>query len=287
MQAGQVQLDYFKCPAWPDLIAEAQKTLPVYIHFPLNVGNGQGYPQNEETQAPADLDWIAALLDQTGTPLVNTHFTPAAARYPAIPIDSRDPGHIRRVIDSTLRDLEPLIKRFGAERVTLENIINEYGWLTMAALPEVITQLVKASGCGFLFDLSHARLAARGLGMDEQEYILGLPLASIREIHVTGLQILTPQLLARVHAAGIQRWPSDELQGKWLDHFAMQEADWAAFSWMLGQLARANGGTWRKPWVVAYEYGGVGGFWELITERAIYEAQLPRMYQGVSNSGGG
>lgn len=279
VQEGKVCIDRFKCPAWPDLLAEARQVLPVYIHFPLTIGNGTGGPIDDEQKQPADLDRFAELLEQTGTPLVNTHFVPAAANYPGIDISSHSARDIERVLSNTLRDLEPLLKRFGPERVTIENIINEWGWLTMAVMPEVITRLLDESGCGFLFDLSHARLAARSLGLDERTYVSALPVDRIREIHITGLQLMAGDLYDRLMAAGNPGGFAGMMAGKWMDHLPMTDADWPVLEWMMAQLraGQSTGSHWKMPWVIASEIGGVGGFWEQISNRAIYLDQVPRM----------
>ena len=37
-----IQADYFKCPAWPDVVKKAHQQLPSYVHLPLIVGQGDG-----------------------------------------------------------------------------------------------------------------------------------------------------------------------------------------------------------------------------------------------------
>ncbi len=274
VQEGQLHVDIFKCPAWPELLQEAQRIRPVYIHFPLEVGGGSGSPVDGETRGPADLDRIAENLDLTGTRYINTHFVPGVKQYPHIPLESREPKHIEQVIANTLRDLEPLIKRFGAERVLVENVIYEYGFLALAVLPEVIARLLEKSGCGFLFDHSHARLAARNLGLDEYEYSAAMPVEHIREVHVTGIQCIEGDLYRRVQTAGGANGFPMFKEGQWMDHFPMTAEDWPALEWLAGQL---SGERWRTPWAVAYEYGGVGGLWAAMSDRSVYEQQLPRM----------
>ncbi len=273
VRAGQVRVDRFKCPAWPNLLAEARQALPVYIHYPLGIGHGGG-PLDSETRGPADLARLADLRAMTGTPYINTHFVAPDKAYPGIPVDSTRPEHIRRVLDGALRDLEPLIARFGAESVLVENIINERGWLTLSVLPEVIGRLLEETGCGFLFDLSHARLAAANLGLDARAYSAALPVERIREIHVTGLQVLEGPLLELMWEIGDPYGFAESMAGKQIDHLPMSEGDWPELAWMMGEVAA---GRWASPWVVAFEYGGVGRFWEEVTDRQVYLDQLPRM----------
>jgi uncharacterized protein len=282
VQSGLVTIDYYKCPAWPNLLAEATKTHPVYIHFPLSIGYGQGCVMDEETHQPADLDRFARLMDETGTPYINTHFIAPAKAYENIPLDSRDPGHIRRVLDGARRDLEPLIRRFGAENVLVENIINEYSWLTACALPDVISSLISATGCGFLFDISHARLAADNIGMDAHEYIAGLPMDQMRECHVTGLKKLEGSLLDLILAVGDPYGMAANQSGKRIDHLPMEEDDWPELFWLIDEISR---GHFREPWVMAFEYGGVGRFWEELTNRDIYLTQVPRMASMIHKNG--
>lgn len=278
---GRVRIDRFKCPAWPDLLAEASRTLPVYIHFALSVGHGSGMPFDSETRRPADLERIADFLESTGTPLVNTHLIAPERNHPGIPPASREPQHVRRVVDATLRDLEPLLKRFGPERVTLENVVNEYGWLTACVQPEAFRMIVDEAGCGFLFDLSHARLTARNLELPEREYIATLPLDRLREMHVTGLERLEGDLLGMVMKAGDPYNLAASMTGRFIDHVSMLEADWPELAWAMDQI---HSGAWATPWVVAFEYGGVGPFWEDLTRAETYLEQLPRMGEIVKKA---
>ncbi len=278
VRAGQVRVDRFKCPSWPDLIKEAIQTLPVYVHFPLVIGYSLDCAVDAETKQPADLEQVADLLDMTGTRYVNTHFAPGAKYYPSIPIDSRDPRHINQVVAGTLRDLEPLIRRFSAERVLVENIINEYGWLTMSTLPEVIARVLEETGCGFLFDLSHARMVARRLGLDARAYSAAMPVEKIREIHITGIQLMEGEILKRIQSVQHSNGLGGVIPGQWMDHFPMTTEDWTEFDWLMKQLA---GGKWGRPWTIAYECGGVGGFWEMVADREMYQEQLPVMAQMI------
>ena len=35
---GRIRFDRFKCADWPDMIADARRHAPVYVHFPLEAG---------------------------------------------------------------------------------------------------------------------------------------------------------------------------------------------------------------------------------------------------------
>lgn len=62
------------------------------------------------------------------------------------------------------------------------------------------------------------------------------------------------------------------------DHLPMTEPDWSFGDWALQQI---RAGAWREPWVVSFEYGGVGGAWEALAERAVLEKDVPRLGEMV------
>src|SRR5690349_9413003 len=113
---GKISVDRFKCPAWLDLIAEVQPQYPVYVHFPLRVGMGVGDAQDTEKRQPPDWGKFEAILKETDTPFVNLHLAPITDDHPDIPSDTSDPAHIERLFEAVIRDVEGVVRRFGAER---------------------------------------------------------------------------------------------------------------------------------------------------------------------------
>jgi hypothetical protein len=103
LRAGQIEIDYFKCAAWQEMIAAAQELCPVYVHFPLVVGQGNGDAIDSETNQVADWRKIEKLLTQTKTPFVNVHLAPKTKDYPNIPADTSDPEHVEMVRASDSR----------------------------------------------------------------------------------------------------------------------------------------------------------------------------------------
>lgn len=274
VRAGQVQIDRFKCPAWPGMLAEASQILPVYIHFPLSIGSGIGCPMNDEKHEPVNLDWLAEMQAQYATPHINTHLITPGEVFPEN--DSRDHSAavLRKIVDYALRDLEPLIKRFGAEKVLVENVINERGWMDLCVMPETLSRLLEESGCGFLFDLSHGRLAAANLNLEPRQFISAMPLERMGEMHITGTRVLEGDLLELVRSVGDPYAMIQSMTGRKIDHLPMEADDWVELEWAAGQIKI---GAWREPWVASFEYGGVGAFWEQLTSQEIYLEQVPRM----------
>ncbi|MCP4429011.1 MAG: DUF692 family protein, partial [Chloroflexi bacterium] len=144
---------------------------------------------------------------------------------------------------------------------------------------EVISRVVEEVGCGFLLDISHARLAARYLGVDAKIYIKGLPVEHIREIHVTGMQYFTGDWVERVKRAGIDTAVIQPYIGQFMDHLPMTDPDWAFLAWGLRQIAS---GQWREPWALSFEYGGIGMLWEAIADGDALLEQVPRLCEMVS-----
>ena len=252
-----VEFDLFKCPpAWdpvvpehaPDLLARARAVRPLYLHFPLHAGN--------DSLRTTDWDQVEEALAQTGTPFVNVHLQALAHDFPDIPADTTDPAHVRRIRDALVQDVALVTARFGPERVIAENVVyrgSDGKVLLPCVDPAVIGEVVNQTGCGFLLDLAHARLTASALGLDTQEYTARLPVARLRELHVTGAQ------------------PRD---GRLRDSMAMGAEDWALVEWV---MERIGDGSWGRPWATAFEYGGVGPGFAWRSEAGVIAEQLPRL----------
>ncbi|MDQ2783831.1 MAG: DUF692 family protein [Chloroflexota bacterium] len=280
VDAGRITPDYFKCPAWPELLATVRATYPLYVHFPLRVGWGIGDAMDTETGQRADWARIETLLSETNTPFVNVHLEPTTDDHPDIPADTTDPDpdpdpdYIEFLTDCLIRDVRAVVARFGPERVIAENVPNGDGCLRPAYLPMVVRRVIEECDCGLLFDISHARRAARALGMDAREYIALLPVERTREIHLTGIQQFDDRWIALLRGAGLRDSLIAQFAGRWQDHLPFTGADWEFTVWSLDQIAR---GLWGHPWIIALEYGGVGPFWEALTDPVILAAEVPRL----------
>jgi uncharacterized protein (UPF0276 family) len=248
LSAGRIQLDYFKCPGQPDLVAEAGTYTQVVVHFNLDAGPG-------ELQ---DADWevTTRLIDQTKTPFVNLHLAPYSSDFPGIAPDNPTQAQTTQIVKRMLEDLEVAIDRFGAERVIVENI--PYRGANGVTLrpgvdPEIIGQIIAEADCGFLLDISHARIAAHHLGESEHNYMDRLPCHRLKELHFTGLH---------------------SINGRLQDHLPILESDWPALKWV---LERIRSGDWARPWLLTFEYGGVGEKYATRSDPTVIAEQVPRL----------
>lgn len=254
LDAGAIAFDLYKCPDWPEMIATARIQRPVYVHFPLMAGRSN----------IDEIGWdtISHLLADTGTRLVNTHLAPRAADF-GVALDSTDVNDADALIRAMLADIQPLARRFGRERVILENA----NWDPNYDIPrlvldaDTICHVVAESGCGFLLDLAHARMAAAYLGLDVRDYIASLPVDRLRELHITGTRY-------------------DDSEARLVDHFPMTDPDWELAAWAFEQLHQ---GEWRKPDIVALEYGGTGPAFGWRSDADVLAADVPRLLELVKS----
>jgi hypothetical protein len=282
VRRDEVSLDLFKCPAWPEVIAEARQLRPAYAHLPLITLPDAAHSHNGERNGLMDWHRIDSILDASETLYVNIHFIALVEDFSDIPVDSTDPCHIERVVESAIKSVETLEARYGKDRVIVENNPSMGDRvLKLASLPDVISQVIEATDTGFLFDVSHAQLAALDLKMDPRDYIAMLPTDRIREMHVTGMDLLTSDWLDRFEAAGFHDTIFHPWAGKLMDHLPLRDEDWEFLDWALGNV---HNGTWATPDIVALEYGGVGGVWEIMGEYDVYLSQIPRLAAMVHNA---
>ena len=126
----------------------------------------------------------------------------------------------------------------------------------------------------FLFDLSHARLAAHRLGMDARDYIAALPVERTREIHLTGIQMFDETWVERCRQRNVPEATIARFVGRLMDHLPLVEEDWAFVTWAMGEIKR---GAWGRPHAIALECGGVGPLWEATTDTATLAGPGPRL----------
>ncbi len=247
---GQIQVDLFKCPDWPELVKEVSAIHKLYVHCSLITWRG-GLDN-------IDCDLLQRWLDQTETRVINTHFALAQSDLAESSVSPE------AVVEHTSRVLSPLCERFGAENIVIENIpYPESGWidalLQEVADPAVISEVVRRTGCGLLLDIAHAVRACEGTGRkDIKAYLNALPVQALRELHVVGIL------------------PEPDEDGIRHDHFALTDEDWALTEWALAQIRTE---AWRKPDTLAFEYGGLGKRFAWRSDAAVIAAQAPRLYQ--------
>ncbi len=189
LSQGKLSVDRFKTPDWPDIIEEASRNCQVAVHFDLFTAN----------RSLRTTDWARceAIMEATRTPYLNLHLSAERVDFPKFPVHAPKKRQSNRVLEKLLTDVQAVVSHIGKERVIVENIPyrgESEDILRPPTEPRVIRQIVEETGCGFLLDLSHARISACYLGYDEYQYLSELPMHSMREMHFTGLDWINGKL---------------------------------------------------------------------------------------------
>lgn len=238
VQSGRIDIDCFKLYENEALLIEASALKPVRIHFSFQAGSADAF-------VPERLDTVLRFLERSPTENVNTHLAV-----------SGNPG-AQEYIDGVGRDIEQLCQIFGREKVIAENVFPQGIDSHPGPDPAVISKIIRSHAIGFLFDISHAKLAATMRGEDVQLYIQALPLEQVREVHISGTRI-------------------DPATGIITDHYPMTQPDYELVHWVF-ELTQA--GQMSMPDLVAVEMGGVGGVLEeRVTLYDLAEA-MPRLHR--------
>jgi uncharacterized protein (UPF0276 family) len=273
----QIQFDCFKCHSPSrEPIAAVQKRHPVYVHFRFVAGRGINDAFDPSTDQAADWGVVEALLAQTGTPHVSMHLGPNTQAFPDIPPETMDPLHVDMVSEQVIRDVNPVVERFGPDRVVVENVWGLRGrsFLRPAFLPELVRRVVEETGCGLLLDLAHARLAAHGLNMNVREYIEALPTEAVREMHVSGVQRFEGRWIGLARQFGIDADVIRHFKGTLIDHMPMTGEDWKLLIWSMEEI---RSGAWGRPRFVSFEYGIDEGLRASFSKADVLVEQVPRL----------
>ncbi len=245
----KIQIDLFKAPDWPELIPLVIEQHPTYIHFSLSTCDG--------SIPTANYAFIENSLKSTATEYVNVHLNAPRDLNPS------DAGAVQNAIAMMYKEVNLLSTRLGAENIVIENCpmpLIGYDFNHPAVQSSTITSIVEENGCGFLLDISHARISASTNDWNIYEYINQLPLSRLVELHVTGIKL---------H------------EGVMTDHFELTENDWQFTNWAASQI---NTQIWPQPRVVAFEYGGLGPVFAFRNNIEVIASQVPQLYKLFSSS---
>lgn len=238
---GSLRVDLIKCPEWKNIIHFGLKLAACYTHNEIALGNGR--------LKNLDFENIKACLEITQTPHLNCHLWGSLPAFQNIRKDRESQ------VDIWMRDIEILRSKLPGYEIICENLPAEAhmpAW-DISRYPDLLADFMLKSDSGLLLDLSHARITAMNYKLDYQAYIAALPTDRLAELHITGIK---------------QYNASPE------DHFEMQDADWQPTAWAAGQI---RSGAWKKPRMVAFEYGGVGDVFRWRTDGRYLLEQVPKL----------
>jgi uncharacterized protein (UPF0276 family) len=255
VSSGYIKIDLFKTPDWQWMVDEARLLRPVAVHYTLEAGN------NELDQV--DWNMVEHLARTTNTPYINIHLDAKQRTFPWLSVDTTDIKDLDYVYKIILSDVMTLVERFGQDRIIIENspYHGDMGnTLRLCVEPGLITRIIEETGCGLLLDISHAIITSINIGMDPFEYFSSLPVHKVNELHF----------------AGIHR-----INGRWTDHLSILKRDWRWLDWV---LTRLRTGEWSTPWMLAFEYGGVGAGFEWRSKSDVILDQVPKLLERVKSA---
>jgi hypothetical protein len=256
VKSGLIQIDYFKTPDWQWLVDEAKSLRPVAVHYTLEAGNHE----------LGQVNWniLEQLASTTQTPYINLHLDAKQRTFPWLSVNTTQKSDLNHVYKIILSDVMELVERFGSDRVIIEN--SPYhgdagNTLRLCVEPKIITRIIEETGCGLLLDISHAIITAMNIGMDPFEYMSQLPVHKLKELHFAGIH---------------------QIKGRWTDHLSILKRDWRWLDWV---LAHIRTGEWSMPWMLAFEYGGVGAEFEWRSKPDVIHEQIPKLLERVKSPG--
>jgi hypothetical protein len=245
LEKQAVKIDLIKCPDWEGMLEEANSFGPITIHYDNSIGLGHTFD--------LDLSRIEDLKHHTSTPHINTHLVTPRSFNPD------DKLELERINTLWREEIDVLVNRFGSDYVALEHYpyTSANPHIRPAADSKVFSRVIQDTGCMLLLDLAHARITADTLGVDVKDYIQDLPLDRLVELHITGIK---------------------PYAGVLTDHFKLSEEGWSNFEWALREIQIGN---WRKPRLIAFEYGGVGEVFVWRTDMDVLKSQVPKLYEMI------
>lgn len=252
VKTADIDVDFFKTPDWDWMVEEARQLRPVAVHFNLEAGN----PGLDK------VDWsrVEQLAQATKTPFINLHIDARQKHFPKLAVNTTEKTDRKKVFKAILSDVSTVMNIFGPNRVIVENSpyrAEAGNTLRPCIEPDLISHLIHETGCGLLLDISHAIIASRYIGMPVDEYLNRLPTGNLKEMHFAGIH---------------------KIKGDWIDHQSILKKDWKWLDWVFSRIAS---GVWNHPWLMAFEYGGVGRIFEWRCDPQVISEQVPMLYERV------
>jgi len=248
-QGGASLVDYLKVGPFMGrpVVADLACRWPLMLHLDDTLSGH--VPLSAEAVQRIN-DWVAL----TATPWTSEHigFSVADADLDSAlitqPVSALLPRQV--ALDNIVRNARALAAQLPVP-LLLENIPLFPNLAHMFICePELIAEVIEATGCDLLLDLAHARSSADVLGIEIHDYLSQLPLERTVEIHLSGPRPCR-ELDSRRHdlvldnaasVAHIVRFGEDNLIDA---HMPLQDVDYALLEWALQRT---------EPRAVSLEY---------------------------------
>ena len=226
VQSGAVWIDGVEANPWLD-VEQIRAYRRQFPEWPFYFHHGDLVSRLR--WAPGTGERLREYIEATKTPWLSFHCSLLPPGYVTVGtklgwyLPSPNPA---RVIERFVAGVNKL-REFNLP-ILLENMpafpTPKYAFETSV---ENISEILARTGAGLLLDLAHARVVASVFGLNVHDYLAGLPLERMRQIHISGPRAKRGLLYDA--------------------HEDLREADYELLGWVLVR---------RKPEVVTLEYFG-------------------------------
>lgn len=178
-----------------DMLLKIRANRPVALHgVGMNLG---GYAEPD----PAYLRKLKLLIEKTEPFLVSDHLcwtgTPGLPVHDLLPLP-----YTRESAETVSRNIH-IAQDFLGRALMIENVSSyiRYRHSEMSEW-EFIAEIQKRTGCHLLLDLNNVYVSAQNHGYRPETFIAGIPLSSVRQIHLAGHSD-TGEFLFDTHSAPV------------------------------------------------------------------------------------
>lgn len=168
------------------ILEEVRKRLPVIIHgVSMSIGSARGLDEDhlaklkilEQRIEPL---WVSDHLCWTRNSAHNSHdLLPLPLTKEALQVVCDNIDHAQNVLGRAM-----LFENPSSYLTFPEDEMSEW---------EFLTEMTKATGCYLLLDVNNIYVSSKNHGFSAEDYLAGLPLDRVRQIHLAGHDPATPE----------------------------------------------------------------------------------------------
>jgi uncharacterized protein len=168
------------------ILEEVRAKLPVIIHgVSMSIGSARGLDEVylsklKQLEQRIDPLWVSDHLCWTRTSAHNSHdLLPMPLTQEALQAVCNNIDHAQSVLGRAM-----LFENPSSYLTFPEDEMTEW---------EFLTEMTKRTGCYLLLDVNNIYVSSKNHGFSAEEYLAGLPLDRVRQIHLAGHDPATPE----------------------------------------------------------------------------------------------
>jgi uncharacterized protein len=168
------------------ILEEVRSQLPVIIHgVSMSIGSARGLDEDylaklKQLEQRIDPLWVSDHLCWTRTSAHNSHdLLPMPLTEEALQAVCRNIDHAQNTLGRAM-----LFENPSSYLTFPEDEMTEW---------EFLTEMTKRTGCYLLLDVNNIYVSSKNHGFSAEEFLAGLPLDRVRQIHLAGHDPATPE----------------------------------------------------------------------------------------------